>query len=203
MMDDSWHAYYEEQGIREPRELLLSTLDAFPAAGEAVDLGCGQGFETEAMLQRGWRVLAVDAEPEAIERLAARVGDAGRARLRTRVSPMAEVSIPPVDLAWASFSLFFNPPERFDDVWSAIRGAVRPGGRFAGEVLGDRDTWAADADITALSRADAERRFDGWTIERFEEEESDGETISGPKHWHVFHVVARAPGVPPVRGAPT
>lgn len=201
MTVDSWHAYYEEQGIREPRDLLLGTLDAFPAPGDAVDLGCGQGFETIAMLRRGWTVLAVDAEQEAIDRLTSRVAEADRARLRTRVSPMAHGPIPSVDLVWASFSLFFNDPERFDDVWTAIRGAIRPAGRFAGEILGERDTWSVDPGITAMSRAAAERRFDGWTIERFDEEEEDGETLAGPKHWHVFHVVARAPESPRDLGA--
>jgi hypothetical protein len=36
--------------------------------------------------------------------------------------------------------------------------------------------------------------FDGWELERFDEEENDGEACSGPKHWHVFHAVARKPG---------
>jgi hypothetical protein len=46
--------------------------------------------------------------------------------------------------------------------------------------------------MTSFSRAEAEKLFEGWTIERFEEEENEGEACSGPKHWHVFHVVARA-----------
>jgi hypothetical protein len=78
-------------------------------------------------------------------------------------------------------------------VWARIRAAVRPGGRFAGELLGERDTWAEMPERTAMTRAEAEALFDGWRVERFEEEENDGEACSGPKHWHLFHVIAQAP----------
>ena len=61
-------------------------------------------------------------------------------------------------------------------------------------MLGERDSWAAGGDVNAHGRADAEALFDGWALERFDEEENDGDACSGPKHWHLFHVVARAPG---------
>lgn len=39
--------------------------------------------------------------------------------------------------------------------------------------------------------ADAARAlFDGLELECFVEEE-DGEAFEGPKHWHVFHVIAK------------
>jgi hypothetical protein len=106
---------------------------------------------------------------------------------------MEDVELPAADLVWASFSLFFCDPARFADVWARIGRAVVPGGRFAGQLMGDRDTWAADEDISAFSEAQARALFDGWTLERFEEEENDGEACDGPKHWHVFHAVASAP----------
>jgi SAM-dependent methyltransferase len=189
----SWTEYYDAQEIdREPRELLVQVLDAFgPGAHEAVELGCGQGIDTLEMLRRGWSVLAVDAEPEGIRRLLARVPDDLRPRLVTRVARMEDVDVPPVDLVWASFSLFFCPPERFDELWARIRAAIRPGGRVAGHLLGDRDTWAPDDDITAHTRDAALQRLDGLEVERFDEEDEDGEACSGPKHWHVFHFAAR------------
>jgi tellurite methyltransferase len=161
-----------------------------------VDVGCGQGIETAAMLATGWRVFAIDAEAEGIARLLARVSPEDLPRLRAEVGGVEDVSLPDTDLVWASYSLFFIAPQRFPAVWRRIRAAVRPGGRFAGQLLGERDTWASDPERNAHSRAEAERLFDGWSIERFEEEENDGEACSGPKHWHLFHVVARAPDAP-------
>jgi SAM-dependent methyltransferase len=189
----TWADYYRENEGREPRALLLDVLGSFERPGEAVDLGCGAGIDTLAMLERGWRVFATDAEEEAIQRTRSRIPTELQPRLRTLVTPMEDVELPTADLVWASFSLFFCDPGRFADVWARIGRAVVPGGRFAGQLLGDRDTWAPDEDITAFSEAQARALFDRWTLERFEEEENDGEACDGPKHWHVFHVVASAP----------
>src|SRR5436305_1458940 len=37
--------------------------------GDALDLGCGAGRDTRYLLAHGWRVTAVDSEPEAISLL--------------------------------------------------------------------------------------------------------------------------------------
>jgi SAM-dependent methyltransferase len=187
-----WIGYYDEYGDREPRELLLETLARFDGPGDAVDLGCGVGIDAAAMLAGGWSVFATDAQEEAIARLLARVSAEERDRLRVLRSRMEDVELPVADLVWASFSLFFCDPPTFPAVWGRIRGGVRPGGRFAGQLLGDRDTWAPQGDITAFRREEAEALFDGWTLERFEEEEYEAD--ADPKHWHLFHAVARAPG---------
>jgi tellurite methyltransferase len=189
--EPTWSDYYEENEGRPPRDQLLDVLALFAEPGDAVDLGCGSGIDTLAMLDRGWTVLAIDAEPEAIERLRRRADD--RPALETRRSSMEDAVLPVTDLIWASYSLFFCDPARFPEVWTRIREAVRAGGRFSGEILGDRDTWASRDDGTAMTRTEAETLFDGWTVERFEEEENDGEACSGPKHWHLFHVIAQAP----------
>jgi SAM-dependent methyltransferase len=174
--------------------LLLEVLGSFERPGEAVDLGCGAGIDTLAMLERGWRVFATDAEEEAVQRTRDRVPPELEPHLQTLVTPMEDVDFPTVDLIWASFSLFFCDPARFVDVWSRIGRAVVPRGRFAGQLLGDRDTWAPDEDISSFSEAQARALFDGWTLDRFEEEENDGSSCDGPKHWHVFHVVAKSSG---------
>ena len=195
MNGSRWTDYYESQGDRAPRDLLTSTLDAFgPGARDAIDLGCGTGIETVAILRRGWRVFAVDAEQVGIDRLLVRTSPQERERLHAEVGSIEDAELPTADLVWAGYSLFFIPPQRFATTWGNVRASVRPGGRFAGQVLGERDSWAAGGDVNAHGRADAEALFDGWALERFDEEENDGDACSGPKHWHLFHVVARAPG---------
>src|SRR3954470_9388364 len=70
-----WAAYYRQLRDRPPRRTLLAALDGFgetPADALAIDLGCGDGRDIVEILRRGWRVVAVDAEPEALRRLAAR-----------------------------------------------------------------------------------------------------------------------------------
>jgi SAM-dependent methyltransferase len=188
-----WSEYYDEYEDREPRAMLLDVLEAFGDAGRtAVDLGCGSGIDTLAILQRGWSVFATDAEADAIDRLRRRVPTDLATRLRTVVSQMEDIDLPPADLVWASFSLFFCDPARFGDVWDRIRGAVRPGGRFAGQLLGDRDTWAPRGDISSFTIDRARALFDdGYELERLDEEEKEDDDPDEAKHWHVFHVIAR------------
>jgi tellurite methyltransferase len=186
-----WSRYYEDNAVRGPRDVLLEVLASFEAPGRAVDLGFGNGIETVAMLERGWSVVAVDPETEAKDRLLRIVPADSSARLEVAVMPMEEVELPQTDLVWAGYSLFFCDPARFPGLWARVGGAIRPGGRFAGQLLGDRDTWAAQQGITSFDRAEVQALFDGWTVERLEEDEGDGESHAGPKHWHLFHVVAR------------
>jgi SAM-dependent methyltransferase len=196
MGDGGWTTYYRANDGRAPRPMLLDVLQLYDGPGRAVDLGCGAGIDALAMLERGWDVLAIDAEAEAIERLRARTPGSAKTLLRTQVAPMEDVVLPEVDLVWAGYSLFFCDPRRFPAVWDGIGSALPPHGRIAGQLLGDRDTWAGGNEISSFDRDAAVALFDGWTLERFEEEEDDGEACSGPKHWHVFHLVARhdAPG---------
>jgi tellurite methyltransferase len=192
-----WVGYYDGQGEREPRDLLLEALTSFDREGRvglAVDLGAGQGFETAELLRRGWDVVAIDAEEEGIRRLRERAGDVG-SRLRTVVSRMEDARVPEADLVHASFSLPFCPPPAFPDLWARILASLRPGGRFAGQLFGDRDTWASsEPEMTFFDEARARALFDGLDLESFEEEESDDEGWGEIKHWHVFHAIARRPG---------
>jgi tellurite methyltransferase len=199
-MSTTWSRYYDAAG-EQPRETLLFALERFAAAADAkagrlfaVDLGCGTGRDTVELLRRGWRVLAIDAEAEAIRRLLRR-GDlrsAGAARLDTQVARFVDARWPDVDLINSSYALPFCPPHQFGAVWDRIVSSLRPGGRFSGQLFGDRDGWAAEPDMSFQTRQDAEELLRGLEAEQFDEVEEEGETaVGGPKHWHLFHVVAR------------
>ena len=113
----------------------------------------------------------------------------------TRVERFEEAAIPSCDLFNSSFSLPFVDPSRFEEVWARIVGAVRPGGRFAGQLFGDRDTWAALPDRSHQTRGRVEELLAPFEVEHFQEEERDGgDCMNTPKHWHVFHIVARKRG---------
>lgn len=197
-----WIAYYDRVAGGEPRETLRLALDRFEAEGTpdsplAVDLGCGDGRDTAELLRRGWRAIASDEHPEGLRRLRVRTDCDIQAairdgRLAIRQEPFRDASIPPCDLVNASFALPFCPPADFPDLWMKIVGAIRPGGRFAGQLFGDRDSWSIIEDRTHHTRDRAIALFDDFILERLNEEERDGEDAqSQHKHWHVFHVVAR------------
>jgi tellurite methyltransferase len=193
--DRDWVAYYEATAGRPPRRTLLDALQRFaptPSPRLAVDLGSGDGRDAIELLRRGWSVLAIDAEPAAIERLRARPDLPAGATLTCLCQRFENAAWPPADLVNASFSLPLCPPDRFGDLWARIVASLKPGGRFAGQLYGERDGWAGRPGTTHMTRAAAERLLRDLHVELFEEEESDAVTARGkPKHWHIFHIVAR------------
>jgi hypothetical protein len=87
-------------------------------------------------------------------------------------------------------------PDDFSRVWGLIRSSLRPGAWFAGNFFGDRDSWADNPDETFLSEEAVRALFEGMEIVSFHEQDEDGQADSGPKHWHVFDVIARPPCQP-------
>ncbi|MFQ4168342.1 class I SAM-dependent methyltransferase [Scytonema millei] len=192
----NWSAYYQAVEGRPPRETLLTALSRFEALSAefprfAVDLGCGDGRDTVELLKRGWRVLGIDGEAEAIARLQNR-SDIDRRRLETLVMHFEDLVLPKsVDLINASFCLPFCPPEHFPNLWHKIIAALRGGGRFCGQLFGDRDSWAIYPNMSHHSRAQVEELLQPFKIELFQEEEHPGMTALGEqKYWHIFHIVA-------------
>ncbi|WP_354669623.1 methyltransferase domain-containing protein [Pseudomonas sp. WAC2] len=60
-------------GDEPARSTLLRALDHWNGpTGVALDLGCGTARDTLELLARGWDVIAVDAQAEALERLSIR-----------------------------------------------------------------------------------------------------------------------------------
>jgi tellurite methyltransferase len=192
---EKWAEYYAATEDRPPRPTLLAALARFDPTPEprlAVDLGCGDGRDTIELLRRGWSVLAIDAEPAALARLEARPDLPAQRSLATLCRRFEEASWPMADLVNASFALPLCKTDRFPDLWQRIVGSLKPGGRFSGQLYGDRDGWAGDPDVTHLDREAAKRLLQGLDVELFDEEESDAVTPRGkPKHWHIFHIVAR------------
>jgi len=192
-----WAAYYDKLRDRPPRKTLLAALDAFGATPEgalALDLGCGDGRDAIEMLRRGWRVVAVDAEPEALTKLQNRPLPAG-SDVTPVIARMEEVPIPlGVLLVNSSFAMPLCEPQAFHALWTRIRESLPAGGRFSGQWYGPRDSWVGRPGITFVGREEALAMLSGLELEMFDEEEADGVTPRGnSKHWHIFHIVARKP----------
>jgi trans-aconitate methyltransferase len=190
----AWEAYYRAIEGRSPRRLFLDAIAFLPTDQPrvAIDLGSGDGAETLALLARGWKVIAIDGSPEAIGRLQASVAPEDAARLTTRVSSFRElVELPDADFVYAGLSLPFCAPDEFAGVWPRVTNALQPGGVFAGHFFGPHDSWATTSDMTFHTRGEVESLFAPFEIQLFEEQDEDGCAVSGPKHWHVFHVIAR------------
>ena len=194
-----WADYNAAQQGREVRPLCREVMElAGPGAGrQAVDLGCGLGLETRALLRAGWRVHAVDGEPGTGDRVLTTTRGCDRSRLTVEVRRFADLAaLPPADLVYAGYSLPFADPGDFGRLWAVVRGSLRPGGWFAANLFGDRDAWAGTMHGTFLALSEVRQHLDGLQIVELHEEDGPGSSYRGPKHWHAFHVIARRPETP-------
>jgi len=185
-----WTSYYTATAAGGPRETLLQALSLHSGPpGLALDLGCGTGRDTLVLLEQGWQVLALDAEPEALSALRERTPALLQGRLETRQARFETVTLPGCDLLNSSFALPFCEPAQFPALWSGIAAAVRPGGLFCGQLFGERDSWASKG-VTIVDAAALRQVLREWDVLLHREEEEDGHTAVGrPKHWHIHHLV--------------
>jgi SAM-dependent methyltransferase len=190
----TWTEYNAAQATRGVRPLCLAAM-AFAGPGNgrrAIDLGCGAGKETLALLDGGWRVLAVDSLPDTRDRLLASVPAALGEQLAVELSPFEDLAgLPETGLILASYSLPFVHPENFARVWRMLLGALVPSGVIAVNLFGERDSWAVIPEWNFHTEAEARGLFEGLEILTFEVYDADGQSFRGPKHWHIFDVIAR------------
>ena len=92
----------------------------------------------------------------------------------------------------ASFALPFCEPKHSQGLWDRIVAAIRPGGRFAGQFFGKRDSWASISNRTHHSGEEVLKLMEDFDVEMLREEErDDAPEVRNPKHWQLFHVVAK------------
>jgi SAM-dependent methyltransferase len=192
-----WAAFYRSTIGREPRPLFTKGIAAVEAAGvapgQAIEIGFGDGRETLALLEAGWRVLTIDPAPAAAEVLQSQVPAHVAGHLEIRSVPAEDVDLPPFDLLYAGYSLPFLGADAFDRFWDAVRDRLRPGGTLVVNFFGPRDSWAGREGMRFIDVDAVRRLVDGLELLALDEEDQDGNSFFGPKHWHVFDVIARRP----------
>lgn len=195
-METHWPDYYAVTADRPAWETTRLAADAFGplshGARVAVDLGCGAGRDTRDLLRRGWRVIAVDQQPAAIEVIRSLIGPGEDARLTGVVADVGTYEVPAADLVIANLVLPFLAGPAYPATWERITSAVRPGGRIAAMVFGDRDGWADDPTMTCASPETVRSFLHGFELEHWDVGEEDRPTALGEMHhWHRIDVVAR------------
>jgi tellurite methyltransferase len=182
----SWEEYFAS--TRDlPLHPLYRVLEPYlPTEGRVLELGCGVGTGARWLAERGLQVHAVDALPEAFDETTK------PPNLTFECTYMQALDLPPAsyDVVVAGFCLFFLTREELAAFWPRLVAALRPGGLFMAQFLGERDDWARD--YLAQTRPELEAMLAPFEVLHWEEAERDGKTSQGtPKHWHVHHLVAR------------
>jgi trans-aconitate methyltransferase len=191
MAGRDWERFYGFTKESPPWPLLMRAAALAPRHGQALDLGAGAGRDTRYLLEQGFIVTAVDADPNAAAHLAALPQD----HLRIVQSSFEgfEFAAATYDLISAQFALPFVARDRFFEVFARLKAALAPAGVFAGQCFGMRDQWNVPGHaMTFLTRGEVEGLLSGLDIIALDEEDADGQTADGsPKHWHAFHILAR------------
>jgi SAM-dependent methyltransferase len=191
-----WGAYYDKIQGRPPQPLLRAALELEkntlrPNGRLAIDLGCGDGTDTLFLLENGWHVLAIDGEPAAIDRLLAKAPDNLLGNLQTQIAQFEQIDLPPAHFVHASLSLPFCHPASFASMWQKIEDSLLQNGRFAGNFFGIHDSWAVNNHMTFHTKSSVQALFTNFEIDYFDEEDKPGHSASGPKHWHIFTIIAQ------------
>jgi ubiquinone/menaquinone biosynthesis C-methylase UbiE len=127
---------------------------------QVLELACGTGIWTQALLSIGCEITAVDAAPEMLEINARKVGSA---RVHYRLADLFTWEPDrQYDLVFCAFWLSHVPPDALNAFLATLRRALRPGGYL---VIVDQDIpphehrLVAQDDIHALRQTSDGRTF--------------------------------------------
>ncbi len=155
-----------------------------------LDAGAGLGTGAQFMADRGFDVTALEPDPELFGLLLERNYQAIQGRF-------IDAPLDDFDAVLTVFSLFFVPESEWNSSWLRLSSALRNGGIWGGQILGERDEWAATQPVSTLSREQIGEMLSGWEILEWQEFERPGRTAWGAeKQWHIHHIIARKMGVP-------
>lgn len=163
--------------LRGPSAWLVDNADLLPRRGRVLDVACGRGRHALLLAGAGFRVRAIDRNPEAVDFLrttAARIGlavDCDVVDLETR---------PPPDLGTACYDavVVFNYLHRA--LWPSLRGALAVGGRLFYETftIGQADGGHPKNPDFLLRAGELDALVAPLTVLRSREGEVDGRCIA-------------------------
>lgn len=141
--DDATLGFYAEEAetyAGRGREADLAHIERFarllPAGGQVLELGCGGGQDSAALLARGFDVTPTDGSPELAAQAALRLGRPVQTLLFEDLAAISNF-----DGVWANACLLHVPRIALPAIIAKIHAALRPGGAFyasfkAGEAEG-------------------------------------------------------------------
>lgn len=122
-----------EAKVEEQRVILDEFLGQDLAGGLAVDIGCGPGYQSIALSERGYKVLAIDTSEKLLRNLSARVGPrnivAKHADLRELDTLVDRASVDIAVCMGDTLTHLSSRPE-VSHLFRSVARALKPGGRF-------------------------------------------------------------------------
>lgn len=132
-----WDRRYATAPLTAPEPWLPDWQDRLPGVRRAIDIGCGDGWETAALVACGVEVTAIDISAEALARCRAQTPQARFLLADVRAMPM--LSDDGFDLAVAHLSLHYFDRGDTERALCEIARVLAPGGRLLGCVNAEDD----------------------------------------------------------------
>lgn len=130
---------YITQGCNQISSLMVEFADSAPQGGRAADLGCGRGVNAWPLLEKNWRVTAIDQRDVVLELFRQRVKDEPIDYLATQKLQLIQADITTYPLESEAFDLIlavdvlpYIPPKKLQGLLQKIHRALRPNGLFMG-----------------------------------------------------------------------
>lgn len=183
--------YYEETMNNKPsaliRKFFINNYNKKLQGNAAIDLGCGVGNDTAFLLDKGFKVTAIDQEEPVNELIKNK--NLNEENLKIIIDDFSKIEISNNDLLLANFSLFFVK-ENFDKFIEKLLDNINSKGFFVGNFLGKEDDWSEIR--TTVKKEKLLEYFKDFEIVYFSEEKYYKDTANGKsKFWHVYTVIAQ------------
>jgi SAM-dependent methyltransferase len=122
-----------EAKVAEQKAILDEYAASESAGGLAIDLGCGSGFQSIALSDRGYEVLAIDTSEKLLAKLAARIGPRNivtkQADLR-RLDSLIRPGSLEIAVCMGDTLTHLGSRTEVSHLFQSVARALKPGGEF-------------------------------------------------------------------------
>jgi hypothetical protein len=194
-IENPWTKYSEHTKANPARKLLVKAVKYVQHRERALDLGPGALNDSKYLLDQGFQmVVAVNKDPLGTDPVAqSRAAGFPKEHFQYRESTFDafDFSINTYDLINAQYSLPFNPPQTFDNMFESIIASLKHGGIVTGQFFGPDDEWSTNADMTFVTRARAQQLLRDCGMIYFDEAKEYRLAMRGQKYCHIFEFIGR------------
>ena len=196
IFESSWERYYQKNKGRAVRPLFTRAISYVINSNShktALDLGCGVGIETSALIRQDFMVIAVDNQKAAGNHIRNQLSLDESKKFNFVLSDFSNFEFDTkYDFVWAYHSLPFISRNSFFDVVNKALAAVKDSGVFAGSFFGEKDEWVLGNKVNGICESKLRELFSEFNIIELKETFEKGKTVlSSEKNWHIFDIIAR------------